>query len=166
MTVMKIQFHNKREYLYVKVNMWRKTLHHGGTMWETVLMHCFMNTVTKLCWWCSNCQMYTCHILQGPFVAAFASSNLGDVSPNVRGARCQFSGRPCDVHRSTCSGLKEMCVASGPGEDMFESTRIIAEKLFGKAWVSYCISAARKIKRVPPVFKLLISHTIYSPLTP
>lgn len=71
---------------------------------------------------------------KGPFVAAFASSNLGDVSPNVGGARCLFSGRSCDVHRSTCSGRQEMCIASGPGENMFESTRIIAEKLFGKAW--------------------------------
>ncbi|KDR24151.1 Neutral ceramidase [Zootermopsis nevadensis] len=71
---------------------------------------------------------------KGPFVSAFASSNLGDVSPNVRGARCQFSGRPCDLHSSSCSGRKEMCIASGPGADMFESTRTIAIKLFSKAW--------------------------------
>jgi neutral ceramidase len=77
------------------------------------------------------------NILQGSFVAAFASSNLGDVSPNVRGARCQFSGRPCDAHSSTCSGQREMCIASGPGVDMFDSTRIVAKKLFGKAWVSW-----------------------------
>jgi neutral ceramidase len=75
-------------------------------------------------------------ILQGYFVATFASSNLGDVSPNVRGARCQFSGRPCDAHSSTCSGPREMCIASGPGVDMFDSTRIVAERLYDKAWVS------------------------------
>ena len=75
------------------------------------------------------------NILQGSFVATFASSNLGDVSPNVKGARCQFSGRPCDVHSSTCSGRREMCIASGPGVDIFDSTRIVAEKLFRKAWV-------------------------------
>jgi len=75
-------------------------------------------------------------ILQGYFVATFASSNLGDVSPNVRGARCQFSGRPCDAHSSTCSGPREMCIASGPGVDMFDSTRIVAQRLYDKAWVS------------------------------
>ncbi|XP_069668622.1 neutral ceramidase isoform X2 [Periplaneta americana] len=71
---------------------------------------------------------------KGPFVAAFASTNLGDVSPNTDGPRCEFTGRPCDVHSSTCSGKREMCFASGPGPDMFESTRMIAEKLDNKAW--------------------------------
>jgi hypothetical protein len=77
------------------------------------------------------------YILQGYFVATFASSNLGDVSPNVKGARCQFSGRPCDAHTSTCSGPREMCIASGPGVDMFDSTRIVAERLYDKAWVCW-----------------------------
>jgi len=71
---------------------------------------------------------------KGYFVATFASTNLGDVSPNVRGPRCQFSGRPCDAHSSTCSGPREMCFASGPGVDMFDSTRIVAERLYDKAW--------------------------------
>ncbi|KAG7204442.1 hypothetical protein KM043_004878 [Ampulex compressa] len=69
---------------------------------------------------------------KGPFVAAFASSNLGDVSPNTRGPKCEFSGKPCSA-QSTCGGAKERCFASGPGKDMFESTSIIANKLFTQA---------------------------------
>lgn len=75
---------------------------------------------------------------QGPFVAAFASSNLGDVSPNIKGPKCQKTGKPCDLHYSTCSDPGDACIASGPGKDMFESTAIIADRLFKKAWV--CIS--------------------------
>ncbi|XP_014616337.1 PREDICTED: neutral ceramidase [Polistes canadensis] len=69
---------------------------------------------------------------KGPFVASFASTNLGDVSPNTRGPKCEFSGLNC-TEQSTCPGKKEMCFASGPGKDMFESTSIIATKLFNKA---------------------------------
>nr|CAD7453801.1 unnamed protein product [Timema tahoe] len=78
-----------------------------------------------------------CHgpVLQGSFVAGFASSNLGDVSPNTRGPRCEKSGLECDVSSSTCS-RNEHCFSSGPGEDMVSSTRIIAEKLLDKALVS------------------------------
>ncbi|XP_025992627.2 neutral ceramidase isoform X2 [Solenopsis invicta] len=65
----------------------------------------------------------------GPFVAAFASTNLGDVSPNIRGPKCEFSGNNCS-EQYTCPGKKEMCFASGPGKDMFESTSIIAHKLY------------------------------------
>ncbi|XP_043667870.1 neutral ceramidase [Vespula pensylvanica] len=69
---------------------------------------------------------------KGPFVATFASTNLGDVSPNTRGPKCEFSGLNCtDCY--TCPGKKEMCFASGPGKDMFESTSIIARKMFDKA---------------------------------
>ncbi len=95
---------------------------------------------------------------QGGFVAAFASTNLGDVSPNTAGPKCidtgvsrwkntvhnyswfiSFvlklllcrllfqSGLPCDNETSTCNGRNELCIASGPGKDMFESTRIIGE---------------------------------------
>ncbi|XP_036192636.1 neutral ceramidase isoform X2 [Myotis myotis] len=39
---------------------------------------------------------------QGPFVAAFASSNLGDVSPNILGPRCANTGESCDNANSTC----------------------------------------------------------------
>lgn len=66
---------------------------------------------------------------KGEFVAAFASTNLGDVSPNTRGPRCEFSGKNCS-DQYTCPGKKEMCFASGPGKDMFESTNIIARKIY------------------------------------
>ena len=75
-------------------------------------------------------------MLQGPFVAAFASTNLGDVSPNTRGPKCEFSGNDCSA-QYTCPGRKEMCFASGPGDDMFASTSIIAHKIFDEAWVSF-----------------------------
>lgn len=82
---------------------------------------------------------------KGYFVATFASSNLGDVSPNVKGARCQFSGRPCDAHTSTCSGPREMCIASGPGVDMFDSTRIVAKRLYSKAWELWMDDGAQEV---------------------
>uniref|UniRef100_A0A183TK10 Neutral ceramidase n=1 Tax=Schistocephalus solidus TaxID=70667 RepID=A0A183TK10_SCHSO len=40
---------------------------------------------------------------RGPFVAAFAQANEGDVSPNTRGARCIDTGLPCDELTSTCA---------------------------------------------------------------
>ncbi|KAK7602643.1 hypothetical protein V9T40_006617 [Parthenolecanium corni] len=70
---------------------------------------------------------------KGPFVAAFASTNLGDVSPNIKGPRCQKSGVECDMNTSKCPSNTEFCVASGPGNDIFESTKIIAENLYSKA---------------------------------
>ena len=70
---------------------------------------------------------------QGEFVASFAQSNLGDVSPNTRGASCQDTGLPCDGLHSTCNGKNELCVASGPGNDMFESTQIIGAKQYAFA---------------------------------
>jgi neutral ceramidase len=46
----------------------------------------------------------------GPFVAAFASTNLGDVSPNILGPHCRDTGLPCDlVHRS----VSESCGGGG-----------------------------------------------------
>ncbi|KAG7339665.1 neutral/alkaline non-lysosomal ceramidase [Nitzschia inconspicua] len=67
---------------------------------------------------------------QGGFVAAFASTNLGDVSPNTNGPRCLDTGEPCDLVSSTCNGKSELCVAFGPGKDMEESTEIIGRKQF------------------------------------
>jgi neutral ceramidase len=67
---------------------------------------------------------------QGPFVAAFASSNLGDISPNILGPKCIDTGLDCDAEHSTCDGKTQMCIAFGPGKDMWESTRIIAERQF------------------------------------
>ena len=68
----------------------------------------------------------------GPFVAAFASTNLGDVSPNTNGAKCIDTGLDCDGTSSTCNGRCENCIAFGPGTngDMFESTQIIGNKQY------------------------------------
>ena len=65
---------------------------------------------------------------QGEFVAAFAATNLGDVSPNINGSFCVDTGLPCEMSHSTCKGKNELCQARGPGQDMFDSTRIIAER--------------------------------------
>ncbi|XP_013402701.1 neutral ceramidase isoform X2 [Lingula anatina] len=70
---------------------------------------------------------------EGKFIAAFAQSNEGDVSPNTKGAHCIDTGKPCDVSTSTCNGKPELCVASGPGKDMYESTKIIGKKQYEKA---------------------------------
>ncbi|NWT06263.1 ASAH2 ceramidase, partial [Mionectes macconnelli] len=71
---------------------------------------------------------------EGSFVAAFASSNLGDVSPNTRGPTCADTGESCDNPQSSCPvGGATMCVAKGPGNDMFESTRIIGQNIYSKA---------------------------------
>ena len=52
---------------------------------------------------------------KGSFVAAFASANLGDVSPNTKGPHCMDTGLPCELEHSTCNNRTQMCVASGPG---------------------------------------------------
>jgi neutral ceramidase len=72
---------------------------------------------------------------KGPFVAAFASTNLGDVSPNTAGPKCVDTGEPCDGSTSTCNGRCEKCIAFGPGTngDMVESTQIIGDKQFQHA---------------------------------
>ncbi|XP_045447519.1 neutral ceramidase-like [Melitaea cinxia] len=62
-------------------------------------------------------------------VAGFFASSIGDVSPNTRGARCEFSGDECDNQFQLCA-LFERCFSTGPGEDMFESTRIIGERIY------------------------------------
>lgn len=65
-----------------------------------------------------------------------ASSNLGDVSPNIMGPRCEKTGQACDLHTSTCPVKWDQCVSPGPGVDMFDSTRIIATRIFTTAWVN------------------------------
>ncbi|OWK07979.1 hypothetical protein Celaphus_00008434 [Cervus elaphus hippelaphus] len=75
-----------------------------------------------------------CFFWQGPYVAAFASSNLGDVSPNVLGPHCTNTGESCENANSSCPiGGPSMCVAEGPGQDMFESTQIIGRIIYDKA---------------------------------
>ncbi|XP_054736512.1 neutral ceramidase [Anastrepha obliqua] len=66
---------------------------------------------------------------KGKFVAAFCSSNLGDVSPNIMGPKCSISGNECDLLTSKCPSKEGECFSSGPGRDIFESTEIIATRL-------------------------------------
>ncbi|RDD40045.1 Neutral ceramidase [Trichoplax sp. H2] len=70
---------------------------------------------------------------KGSFVAAFAQSNEGDVSPNTRGPFCIDSGKPCNKNHSTCNGDDTKCIGRGPGANMFESTEIIGRNQFSKA---------------------------------
>ncbi|XP_042313302.1 neutral ceramidase [Sceloporus undulatus] len=71
---------------------------------------------------------------KGPYVAAFASSNLGDVSPNVKGPHCINTGDSCENLNNYCPiGGAQMCIAKGPGRDMFESTKIIGRNIYLKA---------------------------------
>lgn len=74
---------------------------------------------------------------QGKFVGAFASTNLGDISPNIMGPKCEFTGVPCDIHSSRCVNPDEKCFAQGPGKDMFDSTKIIAERIKAEGLVSF-----------------------------
>jgi neutral ceramidase len=71
-------------------------------------------------------------------VGAFASSNLGDVSPNTKGPICIDTGEECDFVSSTCNGNVKTCIAFGPGDNMVESTNIIAGKLLDKAKARIC----------------------------
>lgn len=68
---------------------------------------------------------------KGKFVGAFCSSNLGDVSPNIRGPKCSISGKECDILTSHCPVGEGDCFAMGPGRDgdMVESTQIIGQRL-------------------------------------
>ena len=78
----------------------------------------------------------------GNFVATFASTNLWDVSPNTSGPHCVDTGEPCDnATNSTCNVNCELCRATGPGKDMFESTHIIGvlrtfTELYDSNWCS------------------------------
>ncbi|XP_058064206.1 neutral ceramidase [Anopheles bellator] len=70
---------------------------------------------------------------KGEFVGVFAASNLGDSSPNIREPVCEKTGLPCDVLTSSCPSGAGVCFASGPGDDMFQSTAIIAERMYRAA---------------------------------
>ncbi|XP_063700264.1 neutral ceramidase [Culicoides brevitarsis] len=69
----------------------------------------------------------------GDFVGAFASSNLGDVSPNIMGPKCEKTGNSCDILTSKCPKGEGPCFASGPGKDMMESTKIIGSRIYEAA---------------------------------
>ncbi|XP_021551866.1 neutral ceramidase isoform X4 [Neomonachus schauinslandi] len=82
---------------------------------------------------------------QGPYVAAFASSNLGDVSPNILGPHCVNTGESCDNANSSCPiGGSSMCIAMGPGEDMLNSTQIIGRIIYQRAKELYA-SASQEV---------------------
>lgn len=66
------------------------------------------------------------------FVAAFAQTNEGDISPNTKGAFCE-DGSQCDEKTSSCNGWTQGCNSIGPGNDPFESTEIIGKMQFEKA---------------------------------
>ncbi|ETE59986.1 putative neutral ceramidase C, partial [Ophiophagus hannah] len=71
---------------------------------------------------------------KGPFVAAFTSSNLGDVSPNTKGPHCINTGEPCENMGNYCLiGGAKLCIATGPGTDMFQSTQIIGRHIYSNA---------------------------------
>uniref|UniRef100_A0A7M4EUV1 Neutral ceramidase n=1 Tax=Crocodylus porosus TaxID=8502 RepID=A0A7M4EUV1_CROPO len=79
---------------------------------------------------------------EGSFVAAFASSNLGDVSPNTKGPHCINTGESCDNPQSYCPiGGAKMCMAVGPGTDMFDSTKIIGQNIYLKAKELYATAS-------------------------
>ncbi|KAK7086864.1 Neutral ceramidase, partial [Halocaridina rubra] len=82
---------------------------------------------------------------QSKFVAAFAQSNCGDVSPNTMGPRCIDTGLPCDMASSTCDGRVKNCIAFGPGKDMFESTEIIGRNQYLKAMELYYGASQMKL---------------------
>ena len=76
---------------------------------------------------------------KGAFVGAFAATNLGDVSPNINGSFCMDTGLPCEMEHSTCNGKNELCTGRGPGDDMIQSTKIIADRQVAAAerlWAS------------------------------
>ncbi|XP_040831713.1 neutral ceramidase [Ochotona curzoniae] len=82
---------------------------------------------------------------EGPYVAAFASSNLGDVSPNILGPRCINTGESCDNANSSCPiGGSNMCMAAGPGQDMLDSTQIIGRIIYQRAKELYA-SASQEL---------------------
>ncbi|XP_070801768.1 neutral ceramidase [Pituophis catenifer annectens] len=82
---------------------------------------------------------------KGPFVAAFTSSNLGDVSPNTKGPHCINTGEPCENMGNYCLiGGAKFCIATGPGKDMFQSTQIIGTHVYSNAKEIY-MKASKKL---------------------
>lgn len=49
------------------------------------------------------------------------------------GPKCEFSGDPCDLQTSSCPAHEGQCFSSGPGKDQFDSTKIIATRIFERA---------------------------------
>ncbi|XP_069609633.1 putative neutral ceramidase C [Ranitomeya imitator] len=86
---------------------------------------------------------------EGSFVAAFASSNLGDVTPNTKGPHCINTGLSCQNPTSTCpDGGVTTCIATGPGDNVFDSTKIIGEQIFERAVELYNSSTKEMLDTV------------------
>ncbi|KAF3950101.1 hypothetical protein CMV_024104 [Castanea mollissima] len=80
-----------------------------------------------------------------PFAGAFCQSNVGDVTPNVLGAFCIDSGKPCDFNHSSCHGNDQLCMGRGPGyPNEILSTQIIGERQYQKA-VDLFVSATEEL---------------------
>ncbi|KAL0016863.1 hypothetical protein SO802_003932 [Lithocarpus litseifolius] len=76
---------------------------------------------------------------------AFCQSHVGDVTPNVLGAFCIDSGKPCDFNHSSCHGNDQLCMGRGPGyPNEILSTQIIGERQYQKA-VDLFISATEEL---------------------
>ncbi|KAJ3382821.1 hypothetical protein HDU84_004036 [Entophlyctis sp. JEL0112] len=71
------------------------------------------------------------------FVAAFAQTNAGDVTPNTIAPTCIDSGLPCDGSVGDCNGHPTYCEGHGPGWDVgkddFYSTSVIGGIQFAAA---------------------------------
>ncbi|KAI9670477.1 MAG: hypothetical protein M1817_004344 [Caeruleum heppii] len=56
------------------------------------------------------------------FVAGFSQSNVGDTSPNVKGAFCEDgSGERCNFEDSTCGGKTGPCHGQGPYDATYDN---------------------------------------------
>ncbi|KAL4650337.1 hypothetical protein ACB092_01G080400, partial [Castanea dentata] len=79
------------------------------------------------------------------FAGAFCQSNVGDVTPNVLGAFCIDSGKPCDFNHSSCHGNDQLPMGRGPGyPNEILSTQIIGERQYQKA-VDLFVSATEEL---------------------
>ncbi|KAK7243480.1 hypothetical protein RIF29_38278 [Crotalaria pallida] len=68
------------------------------------------------------------------FVGAFCQSNVGDVTPNVLGAFCIDSRKPCDFYHSSCNGNDQLCVGREPGNHNVKgNSELTAAELFKSA---------------------------------
>ncbi|KAI8390988.1 Neutral/alkaline nonlysosomal ceramidase [Radiomyces spectabilis] len=69
------------------------------------------------------------------FVAAFAQSNEGDVSPHTLGAFCSGTEIPCDGSYANKCPFRSRCIGRGPGWEMghYETNRIIGQNQATKA---------------------------------
>ena len=80
----------------------------------------------------------------GPFVAAFASSNLGDASSRIAGAACHYWPKKephfqkCDKFSTCPTGIPfyrtpDACIGLGAGKDMYDSAAILGHRQAKKA---------------------------------